>query len=919
MKKYLPHLVVLVVLFTAGYLALAQEQQGERGSVAAQEPTSSARGTELGRQIAGEPGLSDTGVVVNFANLARQEALRPSVYRVPRVVREPGRPPRPRTVTAEGDVSPDKDQMEPSAAVTGITPLAPSPTLASSFKALEDINTSIPPDTHGAVGPSHLMVTLNTQIRIQTRTGVAVSTTTLDSFFSAVPGPWAFGTPFTFDPQVFYDPFSSRWMFAVSADPDAPTAAILIAVSQTSDPTGNWKIYKVDVDSTNAAWADYPRMGFNKNWIVITVNMYGVSPASGFKRTQLFVFNKATLYAFAASASFKLFKDTCAAGATFCAFTQTPALTYDNTLNTLYLVEDWDNATKLRISSITGTAAAPTYSTSHPLTTPALTGSNTWAGFPPSGDDFAPQLGSTQKIQVNDSRIQSVVYREGSLWAAHTIFLPNTATPTRSSIQWWQIAPTGAIQQRGRVDDATGNKFYGFPSIAVNKNKDVLIGYSRFSSQQYASANYSFRAGTDPVNTLRDPATLKAGSAPYFKTFGGDRNRWGDYSSTVVDPLNDLDMWTIQEHAAAVSGGVSRWGTWWGRIASITPTPLIQLGTVTARDSTPTPDVDTAVEPGENGRLTIQLRNVGSGAATAVSATLSTTTPGVTITQNASAYPDLAAKSGVGNNSTPFTFSVASSPTVLCSQKVSFTLQVTFAGSVSPVTLNFSITVGKSEAPVTKTYTGAAKTIPDNNTTGVNVTLNVSGFTGNISDLNFMFGGSSCSTTPGSTTVGLDHTWVGDLVVTLKSPQGTVVTLTSRPGGPNNNGVNFCNTTLDDESAGASIQTITPATAPYTGSFKPIDALSAFDGQNPNGTWTLNVKDVAEGDVGHVRNFSLIISVYTCSTTAFASPLETGGQTTPATLLASDFAWPNGTESVALLRAAFLPRRYDHLARLLSG
>src|SRR5215213_7546132 len=349
MKKYLSHLAVLVVLFTAGYLALAQEQ-GERGSVGAQEPaTSAARGTELSQQ--GEPGISDTGVVVNFSKLARKEALSPSVYKEPKIIREPGRRPRNKTVTVEGAVAPGKDQPEPSAPVTGITPQVASPALASSFKALEDNNTSIPPDTHGAVGPNHLMVVLNTQIRIQTRTGVAITTTSLDSFFSAVPGPWAFGTPGTFDPQVFYDPFSSRWMFAVTADGDEATSAILLAVSQTSDPTGNWKIYKVDVDSTNAAWADYPRMGFNKNWIVITVNMFAVSPASGFKRSQIFVFNKATLYAFAATAGFKVFKDLCGTGATFCAFTQTPALTYDNALNPLYLVEDWDGKSQLRISS----------------------------------------------------------------------------------------------------------------------------------------------------------------------------------------------------------------------------------------------------------------------------------------------------------------------------------------------------------------------------------------------------------------------------------------------------------------------------------------------------------------------------------------------------------------------------------------
>lgn len=890
MRRHLPHLVVLVVLFTAGYLALAQER-AERGSVGAQEPAASAAsGAEVGRQAQGEPGLSDTGVVINFSKLAGKESLAPSVYREPKVIREPGRAPRNRTVEVEGG----KDQPEPFAPPTGITPQAASPALASSFKALEDSGTSIPPDTHGAAGPNHLMVVLNTQLRIQTRAGAAVSTVALDSFFSAVPGPWAFGAPGTFDPQVFYDPFSNRWMFAVVADADEPTSAILLAVSQTSDPTGNWKIYKVDVDSTGATWADYPRMGFNKNWIVITVNMFGVSPASGFKRSKIYAFNKTTLYAFAASAGFKVFQD--ANGSTM-----TPALTYDNALNTLYMVEDWDGHRQLRVSSITGTPAAPAYSTSHPLT-PPVSAANSWTFNAPSGNDFAPQLGSTNKIQVNDSRIQSVVYRAGSLWAAHTIFLPNSATPTRSSIQWWQITPAGAIQQRGRVDDPTGAKFYAFPSIAVNKNKDVLIGYSRFSSQTYAAAAYSFRAGTDAANTLRDSATLRAGSAPYFKDFGGGRNRWGDYSSTVVDPVNDLDMWTIQEHAAPVSGGTSRWGTWWGRIPSITPAPLLQLGTVTATDGN-AGDPDTAVEPGETGnKLTVQLKNSGKAAATAVSAKLTTTTAGVTVTTNTSAYPNLAASTGAGNNTTAFVFNVAS--TVKCGQALNFTLTVTYTGG-GPTVFNF--TVPASKAAVTKSYTGTAKAIPDNSPAGVDVTLSVSGFTGTVSDLNFKFGGTSCSTNELSTTVGLNHKWVGDLVVTLKSPQGTVVTLIEQAGGVGNGGHNFCNTTLDDESTGVSIQNIAEGGAPYTGSFKPKSPLSAFDGQNPNGTWTLNVSDRAAADTGSVRSFSLIITD-SCSTTASLSPLETeiGGDALAALLRAEEWS-------------PFLsPGRYEYLARFLS-
>ena len=112
--------------------------------------------------------------------------------------------------------------------------------------------------------------------------------------------------------------------------------------------------------------------------------------------------------------------------------------------------------------------------------------------------------------------------------------------------------------------------FFAYPTIAVNAQSDALLGYSSFSASQFTSAGYSVRLASDPPNTMRSDVLLKAGEAVYFKTFGGGQNRWGDYSNTVVDPVNDLDMWTIQEYASSPNflNGDNRWGTWWGRIST---------------------------------------------------------------------------------------------------------------------------------------------------------------------------------------------------------------------------------------------------------------------------------------------------------------------------------------------------------------
>ena len=82
---------------------------------------------------------------------------------------------------------------------------------------------------------------------------------------------------------------------------------------------------------------------------------------------------------------------------------------------------------------------------------PFVSTPNPWDGQGNVGEaDFAPQLGSSNKIMNNDDRMQNCVYRNGSLWCAHTVFLP-AGSATRSAVQWWQFTPSGTVQQRGRM------------------------------------------------------------------------------------------------------------------------------------------------------------------------------------------------------------------------------------------------------------------------------------------------------------------------------------------------------------------------------------------------------------------------------------------------------------------------------------
>jgi Tfp pilus assembly protein PilE len=435
----------------------------------------------------------------------------------------------------------------------------PSPNPNVNFLGLGDPNTSIPPDVNGAVGPSHVVTTLNTEVKIQDRTGNQLSKVSLSTFT---------GNSDCFDPKILYDPYNNRWIFTACLDGDLATSALQIAVSTTNDPTGTWKRYNFPINTaTSTVWFDYPSIGFNKDWIVVSGNIFNLTsatPSGSFQGTRTFVVNKANVYAASTTPSSYAINSPSSQ-----AFTLTPAITYDNTLTSVYLLEEWNaGAGQLALWQITGVPpTAPTLT----LRTLRPTGA-AYSDDPTNAQN--QQLGSVNTIESNDSRMQQVVYRNGFLWATHSAYLP-AITPTRSVVQWWQINPTstsntGSVIQFGVVDGGTGVNAptYCFPSIAVNSRNDVMLGFSKFGKTQYASAGYAIRYASETANTMRTDVTYKAGTASYYKTFSGSGNRWGDYTSTQVDPTNDRDFWTLQEYATTASGGFDRWGTWWANVVA---------------------------------------------------------------------------------------------------------------------------------------------------------------------------------------------------------------------------------------------------------------------------------------------------------------------------------------------------------------
>jgi uncharacterized repeat protein (TIGR01451 family) len=458
--------------------------------------------------------------------------------------------------------------------------LGPSPALCSicAFNALGDDGTQTPPDTDGAVGPNHLVIALNSQLRVQDRSGGTILTTSLNTFFGALAQPLG-----AFDPHIVYDKFNDRWIIAAVANQAKAQSRVLVGVTATGDPTGMWILRSIVADPTGVNWADYPLLGFNKNWVVVTVDMQPIS-GTGPINSNVYYVNKADLYS-GATPQFNFFSTVPEAVAS-ADQAIAPALTYDNSAESLFLLEDYNGSVgTIRQFAILGPVGSETFKR-----LPNVVITNTWSDTTPLvPEGFAPQLGVTDKIDAGDARISSVVYRNGFLWATHTVFLP-ASNPTHSAVQWLQVKPGSSTpQQQGRIEDLTATDtsgmFFGYPSIAVNKNNDILIGYSSFSATQYASADYAFRFGTDAANGMRSDTQYKSGVTSFIHLDRHVHNRWGDFSTATVDPVNDVDMWTIQEYAAqhSLTAPTSRWGTWWAHLlVPIGPTTHIAVVTPAA-------------------------------------------------------------------------------------------------------------------------------------------------------------------------------------------------------------------------------------------------------------------------------------------------------------------------------------------------
>ena len=473
----------------------------------------------------------------------------------------------------ERDQAPAKAVGKDTALQT-IKPRLAAPPAPANFKGLDypNFGAGFPPDTNGDVGPNNYIQTVNTAIGIYNKAdGVRQVGLSFNSFFSAGGAAAPCSTGNGGDPVVLYDTLADRWIITDFAWTTISTGPFYecIAVSRTGDPvSGGWYFYTYQTSAT-AAFPDYPKLGIWPDGVYMTDNVF-TSSSGSFVNVRVFVLNRSDLESGAAlrSVVFNLPNNT-----EFMLMPSNMRGTPPPVGRENLLVELQSNtAGTLGVRKVHVDWTTPANSTLGSLTTITATPWNELTG----NRDVVPQLGTIQKVDPSGGRamVQNQYRNIGgteSIWVPHTVAVGTNI----AAVRWYQLNVTGGTIASTPVQQSTyspDSNYRFIPSLAVNKNGDMAIGYSVSSASMYPAIRYAGRLAGDAANTLtQDETTLFAGTGAQTGF-----NRWGDYSGMTVDPTDDCTFWYTTEYNEVTA---TSWQTRIGkfRLPSCGQTALVSL------------------------------------------------------------------------------------------------------------------------------------------------------------------------------------------------------------------------------------------------------------------------------------------------------------------------------------------------------
>jgi hypothetical protein len=467
-----------------------------------------------------------------------------------------------------------------------------------------------PPDQGLCAHNGVALETVNLAVRVYSESGAALTPiVSLNAFFGLPPAvnfahnPPTYG-PFLSDPRCYYDAQTGRWFVtALEIDENPYTgnfgyrSSELIAVSQNSDPTGNYGLFSFDTtnDGTGGTpsepncpcLGDQPRIGADAHGFYISTDSYPIHGTFNSNGGELYAISKQALAAAATGAAPPPTPVAIHLGAViihgYPANAVQPAETPEGgsyAQNREYFLSTPDfNGFATMGGAGARAVVLWTLSNTASLNTPSPSVTLSHAILP--SEPYAPPVNAAQKpgprplgqslgaplppVSVNDDRMQQVEYVDGQLFSSLNTGVGPNGTADRSGVAWFVVTPKGAdgtVSQQSYLaaDDGTSLMY---PAIGLDQTGRGVMTFSVSGLKYYPSAAYVLFGPTAPVGPIyrNGPgAKPEDGFTCYAAEGYGPACRWGDYSAASADGSGHIVMGDEMIPNAA-RDELANWGT----------------------------------------------------------------------------------------------------------------------------------------------------------------------------------------------------------------------------------------------------------------------------------------------------------------------------------------------------------------------
>ncbi len=404
------------------------------------------------------------------------------------------------------------------------------------------IGTGSPTDPSGDIGQDYYIQAVNvTDFRVYDKQGNPVTNTiAMNTLWSSI------GFSSAGDPIVLYDQEVNRWILTEFPNGNE----LLMAISETSDPTGSWMAYNFSTPN----FPDYPKYSVWNNSYVVTTNEQGngVLPSYFINRQDMLDgvnnprIQRIEMPGIPGGPGFFVSTPVDWSGLIPPAANADPMILRLNDdawsannqdfIDIFSTVIDWDNPSNTVVTETniptadydTDACAAPGFGFA---CIPQMNG---------GGIDGLPQTIMNQVHYRNFSSHESMVLN----------FLVNSNTPADiiAGIRWIEMrrVPGGVweVYQEGTFAPDDGlHRFNG--TMAMDGSGNIALAYNISGPNSFPGIRYTGRRSSDPLGemTITEYNVVEGASA-------NPGNRWGDYAHMSIDPINDRTFWFTTEYRA---------------------------------------------------------------------------------------------------------------------------------------------------------------------------------------------------------------------------------------------------------------------------------------------------------------------------------------------------------------------------------